>query len=306
MLTYLLIGSSLIVIVSSYLRAPPPVWLLVFFLLFSSASLLFDIALVPIVILWGIFLICSLTLLVTPVRRRLLTAPLFHLFRRNVPKLSLTEQEALDAGTVWWDGELFSGKPDWRCLLSYPDSPLSGEEQAFLDGPVEELCGMLDDWRITDTDQDLPAEIWEYLIEHRFFAMIIPRVYGGLGFSARAHSEVVMKLSTRSVTTAVTVMVPNSLGPGMLLLEYGTEKQKQYYLPRLASGTEIPCFALTSPAAGSDAASMTDHGVVCYDEFDGDPHVLGIRLNWNKRYITLVPVAPGACCHANGSCIQAL
>src|SRR5262249_33764168 len=206
-------------------------------------------------------------------------------------QVSQTEQEALDAGTVWWDGDLFSGKPDWHKLLAYPRPQLSGEEQAFLDGPVEALCRRVNDWKITHELHDLPPPVWQFIKDQGFRGMIIPKQYGGLGFSALAHSEVVMKLSTRSTTTAVTVMVPNSLGPAELLLHYGTDQQKNHYLPRLAKGLEIPCFALTSPEAGSDAGAIPDYGVVCRGEWDGRHDVLGIRLTWEKRYITLGPVA---------------
>ncbi|WP_292979074.1 acyl-CoA dehydrogenase [Nitrosomonas sp.] len=213
------------------------------------------------------------------------------IFRRLLPQISQTEQEALDAGSVWWEGALFSGKPDWDQLLAYPKPTLTSEEQAFLDGPVEQLCAMLDEWHITHERHDLPPHVWQFIRENRFFSLIIPKEYGGLGFSALAHSEVVMKIGSRSNTAAVTVMVPNSLGPAELLLQYGTEEQKNYYLPRLANGTEIPCFALTGPDAGSDAGSIPDTGIVCRGVFDGHPDVLGIRLNWEKRYITLGPVA---------------
>jgi acyl-CoA dehydrogenase len=223
-------------------------------------------------------------------RRRYMTDPLFAWARKNLPSLSDTEREALEAGDVWWEGELFSGNPDWRKLLGFPPARLSAEEEAFLAGPVEELCGMLDDWRINAEWRDLPPEVWAFLKRHKFFGMIIPRDYGGLGFSAFAHSEVVKRISTRSVAAAVTVMVPNSLGPGELLLRFGTEAQKRHYLPRLADGREIPCFALTSEEAGSDASAMVDRGVVCYGEHDGR-RVLGMRLTWSKRYITLAPVA---------------
>jgi len=219
------------------------------------------------------------------------SAPLMKLFRKVTPTMSRTEQEALEAGSVWWDGELFSGKPKWNKLLSLAAPVLSKEEQAFLDGPVNTLCNMLDDWQITQEEKDLPEEIWQYIKDNGFFSMIIPKHYGGLEFSAYAHSQVVMKISTRSISTAVTVMVPNSLGPGKLLLEYGTEQQKDHYLPRLAKGDEIPCFALTSPQAGSDAGAIPDFGIVCKDKFEGKKDVLGIRLTWDKRYITLGPVA---------------
>lgn len=224
-------------------------------------------------------------------RIKWLSAPLMKLFRKVTPTMSRTEQEALEAGSVWWDGELFSGKPQWNKLLSMPAAKLSKEEQAFIDGPVNTLCNMLDDWKITQEDYDLPKEVWQYIKDTGFFSMIIPKHYGGKEFSAYAHSQVVMKISTRSISTAVTVMVPNSLGPGKLLLEYGTEEQKDYYLPRLAAGKEIPCFALTSPQAGSDAGAIPDFGIVCKEKFEGKKDVLGIRLTWDKRYITLGPVA---------------
>jgi acyl-CoA dehydrogenase len=207
-----------------------------------------------------------------------------------MPPISETEQQALNAGEVWWDAELLSGKPDWSRLLDMGSPSLSEEEQAFIDGPVEQLCQMIDDWEINFEYRDLPPEIWNFLKQNKFFGMIIPKRYGGLEFSAYAHSEIVTRIATCSTSVAVTVMVPNSLGPGELLLEFGTDEQQQYYLPRLADGREIPCFGLTSPEAGSDAASMIDNGVVCYGNYDGEK-VLGMRLNWHKRYITLGPVA---------------
>ncbi|MGD8784834.1 MAG: acyl-CoA dehydrogenase [Thioalkalispiraceae bacterium] len=224
-------------------------------------------------------------------RIRYITGPLLNLFKKVSPKMSKTEREAIHAGSVWWDGELFSGKPKWKKIRQLELPPLSEAEQAFLDGPVNQLCDMLDDWHITHEHHDLPEEVWNYIKENRFFSMIIPKEYGGLEFSALAHSEVVMKISTRSVSAAVTVMVPNSLGPGKLLLEYGTQQQKDYYLPRLAVGDEIPCFALTNPEAGSDAGAIPDYGIVCRGDFNDQKGVLGVRLTWNKRYITLAPVA---------------
>jgi acyl-CoA dehydrogenase len=243
------------------------------------------------VLMWAGFGVVACTLNIVSMRRRLVTPFVLGWFRKASPQVSETEQEALDAGTVWWDGELFSGNPDWRKLLALPKAELSGDEKAFLAGPVEELCGMLDDWKITHELYYLPPEVWKFIKDKGFLGMIIPRQYGGLGFSALAHSEVVMKLTTRSGTGAVSVMVPNSLGPAELLLHYGTEEQKNYYLPRLARGTEIPCFALTGPEAGSDASSIPDAGVVCRGEFQGRDNVLGIRVNWEKRYITLGPIA---------------
>jgi acyl-CoA dehydrogenase len=243
------------------------------------------------VVLWAAFIVTALLLNPTPIRQALLSRPLLGIFRRILPAVSQTEQEALEAGTVWWDGELFSGRPNWQKLLAYPKPMLSSEEQAFLDGPVESLCRMLDEWEITHERYDLPREAWQFIKDHGFLGMIIPKEYGGLGFSALAHSAVIVKLTTRSGTAAVSVMVPNSLGPAELLLHYGTKAQKDYYLPRLAKGLEMPCFALTSPEAGSDAGSIPDYGVICRGEWQGQSGVLGIRLTWEKRYITLGPVA---------------
>ncbi len=227
---------------------------------------------------------------IKPLRRSLVSRPLFDWFKTVLPAMSATEREALDAGTVWWDAELFSGKPDWKVLFDAPKPSLSAEEQAFVDGPVEELCKMLDDWKINRELRDLPPDVWKFILEKRFLSLIIPRQYGGLEFSSQGNAAVVTKISTRSLTAAVSVMVPNSLGPGELLMHFGTEKQKEYYLPRLARGEDIPCFALTSPQAGSDAASMPDEGVVCKQTIDGK-EVLGMRVTWDKRYITLAPVA---------------
>ncbi len=239
--------------------------------------------------LWVLATAAVLLLGVPRIRRRYVTAPLLRQFRKVMPGMSQTEREALEAGSVWWDAELFSGKPHWGRLLRLPRPHLSAEEQAFLDGPTEQLCRMLNDWHITHEVQDLPPEVWDFIRKEGFFGLIIPRRYGGKGFSAQAHSEVVMKLASRSVAGAVTVMVPNSLGPGKLLMNYGTREQRDYYLPRLASGEEIPCFALTGPEAGSDAGAIPDSGVVCHGEWQGE-QVLGVRLNWDKRYITLGPV----------------
>ena len=222
-------------------------------------------------------------------RRTLISQPALRAFKRVLPPISDTERAALEAGTVGWDADLFSGKPDWDAFLALAKPQLSPAEQAFLDGPVEQLCRMLNDWEINQ-QRDLPPEAWQFIKEQRLFGMIIPKEYGGLGFSALAHSSVVLKIATRSLSAAVTVMVPNSLGPAELLLHYGSERQKQHYLPRLADGREIPCFALTGPEAGSDAASLPDRGIVCYGEHQGK-RVLGMRISWNKRYITLGPVA---------------
>ncbi|WP_396957599.1 acyl-CoA dehydrogenase [Nitrosomonas sp.] len=239
-----------------------------------------------------LLIVAGVALFTVPfLRINIVSSLVLKIFRKLLPQISQTEQEALDAGTVWWEGALFSGKPDWNQLLAYPKPELTPKEKAFLNGPVEQLCAMLDEWHITHERHDLPPHVWQFIRENRFFSLIIPKEYGGLGFSALAHSEVVMKISSRSNTAAVTVMVPNSLGPAELLLHYGTEEQKDHYLPRLANGTEIPCFALTGPDAGSDAGSIPDTGIVCRGVFDGQPDVLGIRINWEKRYITLGPVA---------------
>ena len=243
-------------------------------------------------IFWAsVFVLVAAPFNILPLRRILFSRFLFTVFKRALPAMSDTEREALEAGTVWWDAELFSGKPDFTKLLEVPKPELSDEEQAFLDGPVNELCELIDDWQTTHVLHDLSPEVWRYMKDKGFFGMIIPREYGGLEFTALGHSAVVSKIASRSITAGVTVMVPNSLGPAELLLAYGTDKQRKHYLPRLAKGKEVPCFALTGPHAGSDAGAMPDNGIVCKGEFGGKKDVLGIRLNFNKRYITLAPVA---------------
>jgi acyl-CoA dehydrogenase len=239
--------------------------------------------------LW--LLLAGLWLLnVRPLRKALITRPFMKTYLKLLPAMSQTEKEALEAGTVWWDGELFTGAPRWDKLLAAKAPQLSAEEQAFVDGPCEELCHMLDDWDITHERGDLPPEVWQFLRTRGFFAMIIPKKYGGLEFSAYAHSCVLAKIASRSTTASSTVAVPNSLGPAELLNHYGTEEQKNHYLPRLARGEEVPCFALTGPRAGSDASSIPDTGVVCRGSWQGR-EVLGLKLNFSKRYITLAPVA---------------
>jgi len=223
-------------------------------------------------------------------RRDTLTKPIFSWARGVLPAMSDTEREALEAGDVWWDADLFTGNPDWSKLLKVRQPTLTDEERAFLNGPVDELCAMLDEWKIFWELRDLPQDVWHFVKREKFFGMIIPKEFGGLGFSPYAHSEVVRKISTRSIAAAVTVMVPNSLGPGELLMRFGTREQQQRWLPRLADGRDIPCFGLTSPEAGSDAASMVDTGIICKGDFEGREAV-GLRLNWHKRYITLGPVA---------------
>ena len=244
--------------------------------------------------LWLLILILLYGLLVFPnfvdLRREKVTRPALDIYRKMLPSMSDTEREALEAGNIWWDGQLFSGMPDWDRLMSFPAPKLSDEEQAFLDGPCEELCSMLDDWDIAHERGDMPAAVWEYIKKNKFFAMIIPKQYGGLEFSAYANAMVITKLASRNTTASSTVGVPNSLGPAELLLHYGTEEQKDRWLPGLAEGTEVPCFALTSPQAGSDAAALIDSGVVCKGRWEGK-QTIGIKLNWDKRYITLAPVA---------------
>jgi acyl-CoA dehydrogenase len=223
-------------------------------------------------------------------RRDLITRPIFKWAHKALPPMSDTEREALEAGDVWWDADLFTGNPDWSKLLAFAPAKLTDEETAFLNGPVNQLCEMIDDWKVNWEWRDLPPEVWEFIKHNKFLGMIIPKEFGGLGFSPYAHSEVVRKISSRSVTAAVTVMVPNSLGPGELLMTFGTKEQQDKWLPGLAEGREIPCFGLTSPEAGSDAASMIDTGIICKGTFNGK-ETLGLRLNWHKRYITLGPVA---------------
>ena len=244
-------------------------------LLFNGVT----IALIAIAVLFGI----------PPIRRLLISSWLIGPVGKMLPRLGDTERIALEAGTVWWDAELFSGRPDWKTLLGYPLPSMSDEEQAFLAGPVEKLCDMLDDWDIHQR-RDLPPEAWEFIRRERFFGMLVPKKYGGLEFSSIAQARIVTRISSRSAAAAVTVMVPNSLGPAELLLHYGTDEQKDYYLPRLADGREIPCFGLTGPEAGSDAAATQSEGIVEKRVTDGK-EVLGLRLNWKKRYITLAPVA---------------
>ena len=260
-------------------------------LVLAAWSLLAETGAAALASAWAVLAVVAAGLATPGLRRRWLSRPAMRLVQRSLPSLSQTEREALEAGTVWWDGELFSGRPDWQRLLDTPVPALDERERAFIAGPVEELCATVDDWEVTHEARDLPPAVWRFIKDHGFFGLIIPESYGGLGFSPMAHSAVVSKLASRSVTAAVTVMVPNSLGPAELLLRYGTDEQKAHYLPRLARGEDIPCFALTGPEAGSDAGAMTDSGMVTRQRFRGEPDVLGIRLNWEKRYITLGPVA---------------
>ncbi len=292
MTTLLVILAALAVLwFLAYHRFPAIAWTLVIAAGLGVLTLYSGWTAAAIASLWAGFAVAALIGNPTPVRRALVSLPLLALFRRILPQVSQTEQEALDAGTVWWDGELFSGNPDWNKLLAYPKPALTAEEQAFVDGPVNELCEMVDEWQVVNELHDLPPHVWQFIKDNGFIGMIIPKEYGGKGFSALAHSEIVMKLTTHTGTAAVSVMVPNSLGPAELLLHYGTKAQKDHYLPRLAKGLEIPCFALTSPEAGSDAGGIPDFGIVCRGDWQGEKDVLGIRLTWEKRYITLGPIA---------------
>ena len=239
-----------------------------------------------------LLLLSALLLLLaqSSLRQQVLSRSIFTWFRSVLPEISQTEQEAIDAGTVWWDGELFSGQPNWKKLLSMPKPSLSEEEQAFLDGPVKELCRMTDKWEINHNLAQIPKDVDKFIRDKGFLGMIIPKEYGGLEFSGVAQSEVLSRVSICGGGIGIYIGVPNSLGPGELLLKYGTQAQKDYYLPRLAKGVDVPCFALTGPLAGSDATSLPDKGVVCKGEFEGK-EVIGIKLNFEKRYITLAPVA---------------
>lgn len=239
---------------------------------------------------WAIWLLLILPFNINFLRRQFVSRYLLRFYRKVMPKVSQTEIDALEAGDVWWEAEMFQGKPRWKKLLDYQRPKLTAEEQAFLDGPTEEICSKINDWKITHEDADMPEDMWQFFKDNGFFALEVPKQYGGHGFSPYAHSAIVTKLYSVSVTVAVNVSVPNSLGPAELLLHYGTEAQKDYYLPRLAKGQDMPCFALTSSHAGSDAGSMQDYAIVCRGEFEGK-EVLGMRLTWDKRYITMCPVA---------------
>lgn len=239
---------------------------------------------------WLLFIFLVTPISIKSIRQEYISAKILTTFQKMMPEMSSTEKEALDAGTTWFEGELFRGSPDWKAFHKIIKPTLTQAEQDFIDGPVEKVCAMLSDWETTHENADMSPEVWQYLKDHKFFAMIIDKKYGGLAFSAYAQSRVLQKLTGVSSVLAITVGVPNSLGPGELLQKYGTEEQQNYYLPRLANGDEIPCFALTSPEAGSDAGAIPDEGIVCKGIFEGK-EVLGMRLTWNKRYITLAPIA---------------
>ncbi len=272
------------------LQASIIVWTSLFGVVLVLMSIFGSLGFVSLGIVWLLFLVVALFANLKNTRQKYFTKHLIQTLQKRMPPISDTEREAIEAGDVWWEKDLFCGRPQWKKFLALPQPTLSTEEQDFLENQVETLCSMLNDWQMVNNDRDMPAEVWDYLKKEKFFGMIIPKHYGGRAFSALGHSTTVMKIATRSFSTAVNTMVPNSLGPAELLLHYGTEEQKEYYLPRLARGEEIPCFALTGPEAGSDAGGITDTGIVCYGQYQ-NKDVLGIRLNWDKRYITLAPVA---------------
>ena len=286
---WLLLVSFVLFLGLAYIGVPKLIWTLsigAFLVALTIVENLHGLIFAPLFVLFGV---AAAFFNIPKLRRKYFSDRALAVYKKILPPMSQTEQEAIDAGTVWWDGDLFSGKPDWQKLLNLPRPKLSAEEQAFLDGPVEDLCRIVDDWEASHVHQDLPPKAWQFVKDKGFLGMIIPKRYGGLEFSAYAHSQVVMKLSSRSSVAAISVMVPNSLGPAELLLHYGTDDQKNYYLPRLAKGLEIPAFALTSPHAGSDAAAIPDFGIICKGTWEGK-EVLGMRVTWEKRYITLGPI----------------
>ncbi len=274
----------------AYINAPVLLWSLTTGLALVLLSVWGAVSFLTLSIVWTLFFIATLFVCLKKFRQRHLIKPLIQLLAKRMPPISDSERIAIESGDVWWEKDLFSGHPQWKKLLAIPQPQLTAEEQLFLDNQVAVACQMASDWDIVNHIQDLPQNLWDYFKQERFFGLVIPKEYGGHGFSALAHSTVVTKIATHSLTMAIDVMVPNSLGPAELLVLYGTSEQKEYYLPRLARGEEIPCFALTGPEAGSDAGSITDNGIVCYGDYQGKK-VLGMRLTWDKRYITLAPIA---------------
>ena len=274
----------------AYHQMPPKVWVPVFIITLISYHLTHATHLVLLLLFDLIFIAVATITLIKSLRLQLISHPLFLFIQRNLPAISKTEKEALAAGDVWWEKELFCGKPNWKTLLAMEKPRLSQREQAFLDNQVEALCALLNDWEINHVSHDLPKNAWEYIKKERFLGLVISKEYGGHAFSTLAHSSIITKVASRSLSTAISIMVPNSLGPAELLTHYGTQEQKNYYLPRLARGEEIPCFALTEPLAGSDAANIQNHGVICKGRYN-DQEVLGLKLTWDKRYITLAPIA---------------
>jgi len=287
---WLILALPLIGLVLAYLGAPLAVWTVAVAGWLAALASLGEWSPLATGFAFLAFTVGALLFNVKPLRRTVISSPMLAGYRRILPPMSETERIALEAGTVWWEGELFRGKPEWSKLLAYPRPVLTPEEQSFLDVETEELCRISNDWEVSHELGDLPPHVWQYIRDKGFLGIIIPKQYGGKQFSAFAHSQIVTKLSTRCSASAVTVMVPNSLGPAELLLHYGTEAQKNHYLPRLAKGLEIPCFALTNPHAGSDAASIPDSGIVCKGMWEGR-EVVGMRVTWDKRYITLGPVS---------------
>ncbi|SAK74252.1 acyl-CoA dehydrogenase [Caballeronia glebae] len=284
-IAFLLLAGTL-----TFLQARALAWLVGLAIWVAAGALIGLTGAITVALLAIVFVLPALVLALAPLRRALVSRRVLAVFRKILPEMSSTERDAIEAGTVWWDAELFSGRPQWDSLLAHGAPKLTREEQSFIDDECARLCELSNDWDTTAIWQDLSPQAWAYIKEHGFLGMIIPKRYGGKAFSAYAHSQVVMKLSTHSSAAAVSVMVPNSLGPAELLLHYGTEEQKDHYLPRLARGDEIPCFALTSPYAGSDAAAIPDIGIVCHGVHDGR-ETLGFRVTWEKRYITLGPIA---------------
>ena len=286
---WVILGFIAILGFSAFYRLSWLIWLPALALATAASFYLGALSLIATIIISIILVSMAALLGILPLRRELITQHLFSYFKKVLPPISKTEQEALLAGNTFWEAELIQGSPNWKKLNDIQDTALTSEEQSFINNQTETLCKMIDDWKVF-CKQDLPQEAWDYIRKERFWALIIPKEYGGLGFSTYAHSTIVMKLASRNVALAVTVMVPNSLGPGELIAKYGTKEQKDYYLPRLADGSEVPCFGLTEPMAGSDAGAMEAKGIVCRGQHEGK-EVLGIKLNWDKRYITLAPIA---------------
>jgi acyl-CoA dehydrogenase len=276
----LILGSIFLILLTGYLGSSLIVWAVLIFVLAAGFG-------APVAFLAGLSVVL-LVFLIKPIRSFFISSIVMRVMKKLgvVPQISQTERTALEAGVVWIEKDLFSGKPDFEKILQEPYAKLTKEEQDFVNGPVEELCQLCDPWKIWK-NRDMPENVWNFIKQKGFLGMIIPKEHGGLGFTAMAHSEVVMKLASRSLPTSITVMVPNSLGPAELLIHYGTEAQKKFWLPRLARGEEVPCFGLTEPLAGSDAGSITSAGVI----FKGEDGKLYIKLNWNKRWITLAAIS---------------
>lgn len=270
-----------------YRAMNPMIWVVGSAIYLAVATFHFSMPWYVTIVIWPLIIAAVLIVQVGGIRD-LLADYIYKTAGKSIPKLSKTEEEALNAGDTWLEQDIFTGTPNWQ-RLSEIRTELSSEEQSFLDNETQTLCSMLDEWEITQT-HDLPPKVWTYIKENGFFGLVISKEYGGRGFSARAHSDVVMKIASRSGVAAVTVMVPNSLGPGELISYYGTDEQKSYYLPRLAKGIEVPCFALTEPYAGSDATSIQSTAIVVKKNIDGKS-VLGLNITLDKRWITLAPVA---------------